>query len=36
MGPVPLFIWKKTPDEIITNVKRSRTKLALVNSQTDH
>ena len=30
------FIWKKPADEIITKVKRGRTKLALVNSETDH
>jgi transposase len=30
------FIWKKPADEITTNVKRGRTKLALTNSDTDH
>jgi len=30
------FIWKKPADEIITKVKRGRTKLASVKSATDH
>ena len=30
------FIWKKAADEIIAKVQRGRSKLALVNSQTDH
>jgi len=30
------FIWKKLADEIITKVKRGRTKLASVKSATDH
>ncbi len=32
----PPFIWKEPADEIITKVKRGRTKLALVNCETDH